>query len=170
MSYLLEDENERGILATLTSTFPRTGTVRWIGLRTGPRAAIQVVEQVEAVPGEGLVGDRFRGAPESKRQVTFIQAEHIEAAASFMGNAPIDPALLRRNIVVKGINLFALKGKKFRVGTAVFEMTGLCYPCSRMEENLGEGGYNALRGHGGITARVLERGVVQLGDALEVLA
>ncbi len=166
--FLLEDDNERGILATLTGTFPRSGTVEWIGIRPASRQPIEVVEQVEAIPGEGLTGDRFKGKPESKRQVTFIQAEHLEAVAKFMGVERISPELTRRNIVVRGINLFSLKNHTFCVGTALFEMTGLCYPCSRMEENLGEGGYNAMRGHGGITARVIQQGIVRLGDAVTV--
>ena len=128
---------------------------------------MQQVDSVDAQPGEGLLGDRYHGKPESKRQVTLIQAEHIAAAASFLGKESIDPALLRRNIVVKGINLLALKDHKFRIGEVLLEYTGPCHPCSRMEEALGEGGYNAMRGHGGITARVLEGGRICVGDKVE---
>lgn len=72
--------------------------------------------------------------------------------------------MLRRNIVIKGINLLALKDKTFWVGEALLEYTGECHPCSRMEETLGEGGYNAVRGHGGITARILNGGKITVGD------
>jgi MOSC domain-containing protein YiiM len=89
--------------------------------------------------------------------------------ADFLGLPEVPPDLLRRNIVVSGINLLALKEKRFRLGTARLEMTGECHPCSRMEEIFGPGGYNAVRGHGGIAARVLEGGTVRLGGALEVL-
>ena len=74
----------------------------------------------------------------------------------------ITPELLRRNLVIKGINLLALKNQKFRIGNAVFQTTGLCHPCSRMEAILGAGGYNAMRGHGGLTAQVLKSGLITL--------
>ena len=83
-----------------------------------------------------------------------------------MNKSSIDPALTRRNIVVQGLNLLTLKGKKFRIGEALFEYSGECQPCSRMEENLGIGGYNAMRGHGGITARILETGLIRVNDEL----
>jgi MOSC domain-containing protein YiiM len=116
------------------------------------------------------VGDRFRGRPDSKRQVTLIQAEHLAAVGSMLGRDAIDPALTRRNIVVKGINLLALKDKQFRIGDAVLEMTGLCHPCSRMEKSLGPGGYNAMRGHGGITAKVICEGAIRVGDGVYVMS
>jgi MOSC domain-containing protein YiiM len=74
--------------------------------------------------------------------------------------------LVRRNLVVSGINLFALREQRFATGTALFEGAGPCEPCSRMEMNLGAGGYNAMRGHGGIIARVLEGGVIRLDEAV----
>ena len=76
----------------------------------------------------------------------------------------IDPEVLRRNISVSGINLLALKGKRFRIGSVLLEYTGLCHPCSRMEEVLGKGGYNAVRGHGGSTAMVVESGSVSVSN------
>lgn len=126
------------------------------------------VEAATASAAEGLVGDRYNGRSGS-RQVTLIQREHLAAIASHLGLERIAPEQLRRNIVVEGINLAALKDHRFRLGTAVLAWTGECHPCSRMEETFGPGGYNAVRGHGGITARVIESGTIAIGDRLERL-
>lgn len=145
----------------------RPGRVTWIGLRPARRAAMHVVEHVTLIAGQGLDGDRYASTHDGPRQVTLIAAEDIAAIAAFLGRAAIDPALLRRNIVTSGINLMALKTRRFRIGDAVLEATSDCAPCSRMEETFGPGGYNAVRGHGGICARVIAGGEVSVGDAVE---
>ena len=153
-------------LDELLSSMPQQGRVEWIGLRPARRTPLTAVESVEATPGGGLTGDRFKGTPGSKRQVTLIQAEHLTGVANLLACATVEPADLRRNVVVSGVNLYALRYAKFRVGSALLEGTGTCTPCARMEEALGPGGFNAMRGHGGITARVLEAGVIARGDAV----
>jgi MOSC domain-containing protein YiiM len=151
-------------LAELLATLPRTGRVAWIGVRPARRARVDAMDVVEAIAGQGLAGDRY--AHDGKRQVTLIQAEHLAAVAAFVGQSSLDPALLRRNVVVAGLNLLALKGRQFRIGAATLAATGPCEPCSRMEEALGPGGYNAMRGHGGITARIVAGGLIRIGDAV----
>ena len=155
-------------IQTLLNTLPQTGTVSWIGLRPQRRAIINVVEQVEAFKDTGLIGDRYAGTA-GKRQVTLIQTEHLQVMASLLGLESVDPALLRRNICISGLNLLALKGKRFQIGDALLEYTGLCHPCSFMEEVFGDGGYNAIRGHGGITASVIRTGVIRLDDPVKMM-
>jgi MOSC domain-containing protein YiiM len=148
----------------LLAVIPQAGKLEWIGLRPAHRAPVQVVASVRAEAGQGLIGDRHAESPGTKRQVTLIQAEHLPVIAALTGHAAIPPEWLRRNLVVSGINLLALKDRRFRIGAVLLEGTGLCHPCSRMEEALGAGGYNAMRGHGGITARVIESGIIYVGD------
>ena len=157
---------KNSLIDRLLSSLPQTGTVVWVAVRPARRAEPVAVEEVLVEVGSGLAGDHYGGKREGKRQVTLINEEHVVAIASMLGRTTINPALLRRNIVVRGINLLALKDKTFRIGEAVLETTGLCHPCSRMEENLGPGGYNAVRGHGGITARVVQAGTIRVGDKI----
>jgi MOSC domain-containing protein YiiM len=124
------------------------------------------VEQAEARIDRGLTGDHRAERPGSPRQVTLIQREHLGAVAMLLRLDSVRPELTRRNLLVSGINLLALKDQRFAIGDVVLEGTGLCEPCSRMEANLGTGGYNAMRGHGGITARVVNGGVLRVGDAV----
>ncbi|UPY38435.1 MOSC domain-containing protein [Sediminicoccus sp. KRV36] len=153
-------------LARLLDGPLQPGSLRWIGLRAERRAAMLAVPEALLEPGRGLAGDRWRGAVTGARQVTLIAAEHLIAMGGFLGRQPVAPEALRRNLVVSGVNLLALKGRRFTLGEALLECSGECHPCSRMEEILGPGGYNAVRGHGGITARVIEGGMIRLGDAL----
>ena len=155
-------------LARLMATLPRAGKVEWIGLRPARDEAMIATGTVEAIAGAGLVGDRYKSGS-GKRGITLIQAEHLPAIAALAQRPDLTPALLRRNVVVSGIPLVALKQRRFRIGTAVFEGTEECDPCSHMEDALGQGGYNAMRGHGGLCARIVEGGTFGLGDALEAL-
>jgi len=118
--------------------------------------------------GQGLDGDHYAGNG-GKRQITLIQAEHLVAAAAMLGADAIQPGQLRRNVLVSGLNLLALKGRRFAVGSSVLEYSGLCHPCSYMEEALGSGGYNAMRGHGGITAKVVTDGEFSVGSPVQAL-
>ncbi|MCG7986629.1 MAG: MOSC domain-containing protein [Candidatus Thiodiazotropha weberae] len=151
-------------LKALMMHLPQRGCVEWIGVRPARGEPMRSLQSVMVELGKGLVGDRFKGRAESARQVTLIQYEHLPVIAGCLHRKELLPELLRRNIVVSGINLLALKDKRFQVGEAVLEFRGLCHPCSKMEKALGEGGYNAMRGHGGIVASVIQAGKVNLKD------
>ncbi|MCO8163995.1 MOSC domain-containing protein [Pseudomonas sp. 21LCFQ02] len=158
-------------LQQLLAEVPQTGQVRWIGVRPQARGAMLELDAVEARREAGLTGDHARPGPRNARQVTLIQWEHLAVISALLGrpaDRPILPQDLRRNLVISGINLFSLKGRRFRVGQAILETTGWCQPCARLEQNLGVGTFQAVRGHGGITARVIQSGIIRLCDDLQV--
>ncbi len=181
------DSADAATLRTLTCRFPRAGRLDAILLRPARRVQAVSVASAVALAGRGLDGDRSAGAKVntggpvggSKRQVTLIQAEHLPVIAALAAVAEVDALGLRRNLVVSGLNLLAARSLfkdqalQLRIGAdVVLQITGPCEPCSRMEELLGAGGYNAMRGHGGLTARVQADGMLRAGDAVvcEVIA
>jgi len=143
---------------------PQVGQLQWIGRALAPRAPLEELTQVELLVGAGLEGEHHAARRPDRRQVTLLQAEHLPVVARLCGREEVTPGQLRRNLVVAGLSVQLLGDRRFRIGTTVLEGTGDCPPCERMEENLGAGGYAAMLGHGGITARVLEGGVVRVGD------
>lgn len=142
-----------------------TPQVEWIGISPGNRQPIELRDEVTVVVGTGIDGDyHSRRKPGGDRQVTLIQAEHFAVIATNTGRDSVGPELVRRNIVVRGIDLVSLIGHRFRIGEALLEGTGPCTPCSRMDENLGARGRLAMKGLGGLTAKVIEPGRIRLGD------
>jgi MOSC domain-containing protein YiiM len=125
------------------------------------------VNEADVKTETGLADDYHARNGRSKRQVTIIQQEHLDVVGMLLERESVPPEITRRNLVVSGINLVALKDQRFRIGEVVFEGSGPCAPCSRMEENLGPGGFNAMRGHGGITTVVVEAGTIRVSDTVE---
>ncbi len=152
------------------------GRVEAIIVRGAPRDPARTVSATQALAGIGLADDRLGKKGESElstRQVTLVQAEHLPVIAQLTeldGVAAVDPVRLRRNLVVSGINLLALRNARVQVGDAVLEIVGPCAPCSRMETEVGPGAYAAMRGHGGMTARVITTGAIRVGDVVRVVA
>lgn len=158
--------NPSSALQRLLDAPVNPGRLVWIGLRTERRGPVAEVPSARLSPEQGLIGDRYGGRSGGKRQVTLIAREDVAAVAGFLGLPELSPRVLRRNLMTEGLNLLALKGRRIAVGEAILEVTGECHPCSRMEEVLGVGGYNALRGRGGLTARIVQAGEIALGDRI----
>jgi MOSC domain-containing protein YiiM len=149
---------------------PRAGSVVWIGVRPEHGAAVIELDEVLAIEGRGLDGDVVvRGKGGGARQVTLVQAEHLPVIAALAGVAAVSPAALRRNLLVAGLNLAALARTRFAIGEVVLVGTGPCAPCGYMDKAIGPLGFQATRGHGGITARVEKGGVISRGMSVRLL-
>ena len=148
------------------------GELTWIGLRPERKAEMVEVESVHSRVGSGLVGDHgFENTQGAGRQVTLVSEEYIAQIEHFLelsrsANLPVHPRLLRRNLVIKGMNLDALRYQQFSIGGAIFEAGAICHPCLRMEELLGKGGIAAMMGHGGLCLKVIQSGTITLGDTV----
>lgn len=154
------------LLDKLCESLP-IGRLEWIGLRTQRRGEVQVVNSTLAIEGLGLEGDhRVKKTPGSARQVTLISREYIEAICRHTGHTSIDPALLRRNLMIAGMNMNLLRYQRLQIGEVILETTALCHPCSRMDEALGPGGTAAMFGYGGLCAKVIQGGRLAVGDAV----
>jgi MOSC domain-containing protein YiiM len=165
------------MMKELARHFPGRGRLDAIYVRPARGMAAASVRSAIALEGRGLDGDRSASGARAghKRQVTLIQAEHLPVIATFMRMTAVDAALLRRNLVVSGVNLVAARALfddvplRVTIGDAVvLVVTGPCDPCSKMEALLGPGGWNAMRGHGGMTARIEQGGSIAVGDLVEV--
>ena len=143
------------------------GKLEWIGLRSERRGEILVVDSTEAVVDMGLVGDhRMKKTPGSARQVTIISSEYIQQICHHTRHNSIDPRLLRRNLVISGMNMNLLRYQRLQIGEVIIETNALCHPCSRMDENLGKGGTAAMFGYGGLCARIIQGGKLSLCDSV----
>ncbi len=155
-------------LQQLMFSHHRPGRVEWLSFRPVKHSPVQVVTELNVDPVHGIVGDHYQGSS-GNRHVTIMQYEHLAVLQSIL-QVPVDPCLLRRNFLISGINVHALRVSQFRIGSqVVLAGTGDCHPCSRMEQNLGYGGYSAMRGHGGITCRVVQGGKIKVGDRVTIL-
>jgi MOSC domain-containing protein YiiM len=145
----------------------RPGILTWIGVRPAHGAPMLARERAVLLSDRGVEGDVTAMRTGGRRQVSLIQAEHLTVIEQLGPCGQVTPELLRRNLVVRGINLLTLRSTRFRIGQTLLEGTGTCDPCSQMERALGIGGYNAMRGHGGILARVIEGGPIALNDEVD---
>jgi MOSC domain-containing protein YiiM len=147
------------------------GTVESIHIAAAAKAPMQAVEQVAAVPGVGLEGDRYalkQGTfykPEPDFELTLIEAEAIEAIKrEYEVDLPAGHA--RRNVVTRGVALNHLVGREFTIGRVKIRGIRLCEPCSHLQALTELPVIKALRHRGGLRAQILSGGVIRVGDAV----
>ena len=130
---------------------------------------MQSRSRVQEVADLGLKEDHsMPKTPCSGRQVTLISQAFMTQIAAHLGEADLDPARLRRNVVLSGLNLNALRWQRFWVGEALLEATQLCHPYARAEAELGPGGVVAMFGYGALCAEVIQSGAIHCGASVRL--
>lgn len=166
---------QRGIGFGRLSRTLDPGTVELIAVAENARERMEVVSSAKALAGCGLEGDRYaRGAgtfsdPNGRGyDLTLVEAEALEELAA--GEVEISPAEVRRNLVVRGIALDDLVGKRFRIGEVECFGQRRCEPCAHLERLTRPGVLRGLVHRGGLRADILSSGEIQVGDCVEVLS
>ncbi len=125
------------------------------------------VGTVRCLAGRGIEGDRFLDHKEDyKGQITFLEAEAYEAVLRELDLSAPSPGVLRRNVVTRGASLDAWIGREFEIQGVRFEGVAECHPCYWMDHALGPGAEDALRGRGGLRARILSDGLLRVGTGV----
>lgn len=129
------------------------------------------MDELECVAGRGLRGDRFFDyKPEYKGQITFFALETWEALLAAVGRTGARPTAVRRNVFTRGVALDSLIGHDFELQGVRFQGSEECRPCYWMDQAVGPGAEDWLRGQGGLRARILTDGVLRRGEcSLRVL-
>ena len=153
-------------------TTPSVPTVLSLFIGATLTEPLRAVDQVVAVAGHGLEGDRYNRQARNKpgkdgpdRELTLIEAEAIEAAIREYEIA-LEPIEVRRNVLTRGVALNHLVGRRFRVGPVVLEGIRLCEPCTHLESLTRSGVREALVHRGGLRAQILEGGMITIGDPI----
>jgi MOSC domain-containing protein YiiM len=138
--------------------------------RPDPQVAGQPVEsreEVEVRAGLGIVGDRYFGKPAHRdASVTVIAAEGVQELARELGSGPLDPLATRRNVVVRGAEVEALRGQLFSLDGVLLAGGRPANPCAWLDLVLADGAHRGMRGRGGIRCAPRTDGVLRLGPAV----
>jgi len=131
------------------------------------------VDEIRAVPGSGLEGDRYYTQPSHNshnpkpgREVTLIENEAIDALQHEVGIS-LSLGNARRNLVTRGVPLNHLVDKQFKVGEVILKGVQLCEPCKHLEELTQPGVLAGLIHRGGLRAEILNEGIIRVGDSVE---
>jgi MOSC domain-containing protein YiiM len=150
-----------------------SGQIVSIHIASKAEATMTAVDEVRAVAGRGLEGDRYflhegtySETPGTGRDITFIASEAIEEVARDH-NIRLAPGESRRNVTTKGIDLNALVDKEFRAGEVVLRGMRLCEPCEYLQGHTGKDGLlKALVHRGGLRADIISGGTIRVGDEI----
>jgi MOSC domain-containing protein YiiM len=125
---------------------------------------VDSVESIDCVQGLGIKGDRYFNYKEDfKGQITFFDSSlHIEIKEKFH-HPDLCPSAFRRNVIVKGLDLNSLIGKEFSINGVRLSGSEECKPCYWMDEAVGKGIEDFLKGRGGLRCRILSNGSLSLG-------
>lgn len=142
---------------------------RVLSLHVAPatRLPMRRVAEVVTETGRGIVGDRYHGA--RHRHVTVQSAVGLAAAADAWGR-PVPAELTRRNITLDGGDVPTTPGVRLRLGEALLEVVRVAAPCKLLDDTIGAGAQEVLRRRAGTVFRVLEGGVIRVGDDAVVVA
>jgi MOSC domain-containing protein YiiM len=148
-----------------------TGKIESIHIAATAKGAMQALDQVQALAGVGLEGDRyatrqgtfFKPAPDF--ELTLIEAEAVEALARDY-RIQLAPGDARRNLVTRGAALNHLVGRQFRIGDTLIRGIRLCEPCSHLQAVTGLPVIKGLCHRGGLRAQILNSGEIRIGDQL----
>lgn len=129
------------------------------------RLPMRAVESAEVETGKGIVGDRYHGT--RHRHVTVQSADALAEAAARHG-AEVPAPLTRRNLTLDAGEVPRDPGARLRVGPVLLEVVRVAAPCKLLDDTLGRGAQEALRGRAGSVCRVLEGGTIHVGDEVEL--
>jgi MOSC domain-containing protein YiiM len=139
----------------------------------GPRDARgpELHDSIELRAGLGIVGDRYFGAKAHvSASVTVMAIESLEKVAADLHVPQFDPADTRRNIIVRGLDIDALRGAEFTIdagsGPVLLRANRPANPCAWMDVALAPGAFTALRKRGGMRCHPITSGTISLGTAL----
>jgi hypothetical protein len=145
------------------------GTVTAIVLAPAAEAPLRSVDRARAIAGRGLEGDRYADGAGTfspgggrGRDLTLVAAEVLE-------DVGLEPIEARRNLIVRGVDLDALRGRRFRVGAVECLGQRRCEPCAHLERLTRPGVLRALAHRGGLRADILRGGEVRVGDPVQAL-
>jgi MOSC domain-containing protein YiiM len=146
---------------------------RWEGRPDAVVAArpVESRDRIEVRAGLGIVGDRYFGQPAHRdASVTVIAAEALDRLAAELGSGPLDPLATRRNVVLRGAEVEALRGQLFSLdcgeGEVVLAGGRPANPCAWLDLALTPGAHRGMRGRGGVRCAPRTDGVLRLGAAV----